>query len=96
MVDVHERFGDIKAVNGLSPTIHKGKIFGLLGPNGAGKTTLVNLAVGLLKPDAGTITLDGAGRPDGPAARKRIGVATQALALYMGLSAEENVRFSAA
>jgi ABC-2 type transport system ATP-binding protein len=93
MTDVRKQFGDIKAVNGLSLSIEKGEIFGLLGPNGAGKTTLVNLAVGLLKPDAGTITLDGAGRPDDPVARKRIGVATQSLAIYQDLSAEENVRF---
>jgi ABC-2 type transport system ATP-binding protein len=93
MTDVRKQFGDIKAVNGLSLSIEKGEIFGLLGPNGAGKTTLVNLAVGLLKPDAGTITLDGAGRPGDPVARKRIGVATQSLAIYQDLSAEENVRF---
>lgn len=43
----------------ISLSLRQGEIFGLLGPNGAGKTTLVNQIIGLVKPDAGRITLDG-------------------------------------
>jgi ABC-2 type transport system ATP-binding protein len=51
--------GTVKAVNNLSLTVKPGEIFGFLGPNGAGKTTLIKMMVGLLKPDRGTITING-------------------------------------
>jgi len=91
--NVRKAFGAIVAVDGLSLSIRQGEVFGLLGPNGAGKTTTVNMAVGLLKPDQGTIELDGAGSPDRPDVRAKIGVATQALALYDDLTGEENLSF---
>jgi ABC-2 type transport system ATP-binding protein len=68
-------------------------MFGLLGPNGAGKTTLLHLLAGVLTPDAGTISLDGADDPTRPDVRRKIGVAPQALAIYENLSGEENVAF---
>ena len=49
----------VKANDGISLGLEGGQVFGLLGHNGAGKTTLINQVVGLLKPDAGTIRLDG-------------------------------------
>jgi ABC-2 type transport system ATP-binding protein len=49
----------VKANDGISIGLKEGEVFGLLGHNGAGKTTLINQVVGLLKPDAGTIRLDG-------------------------------------
>jgi ABC-2 type transport system ATP-binding protein len=51
--------GAIKAVDNLDLTVNAGEIFGFLGPNGAGKTTTIKLIVGLLRPDAGTILLNG-------------------------------------
>jgi len=51
--------GKIKAVDDLSLTVRPGEIFGFLGPNGAGKTTTIKMIVSLLKPDAGTITING-------------------------------------
>ena len=80
-------------MDGLSLSIRKGELFGLLGPNGAGKSTSVSLAVGLLTPDSGTVTIEGHGNPADPAVRQKIGVAPQALALYDLLTAEENLRF---
>ena len=53
------RKGRVKANDGISLSIEKGEIFGLLGPNGAGKTTLVKQIIGLVKPDSGSITIDG-------------------------------------
>jgi ABC-2 type transport system ATP-binding protein len=91
--DVKKQFGSILAVDNLSLEIQKGEIFGLLGPNGAGKTTTVNMAVGLLKPDQGSIVLEGFGSPDRRDVRSKIGVATQALALYEDLTARENLNF---
>ena len=51
--------GKVKAVDDLSLVVPPGEIFGFLGPNGAGKTTTIKMIVGLLKPDTGTIGLNG-------------------------------------
>ena len=91
--NVRKSYGKLVAVDGLSLSIRKGELFGLLGPNGAGKSTTVSLAVGLLAPDAGTVTIEGHGDPVEPEVRRRIGVAPQALALYDLLTGEENLRF---
>ena len=90
---VLKKYGEITAVDGLSLALRRGEVLGLLGPNGAGKSTTVNLAVGLLSPDAGRVEIEGAGDPRTPAVRKRLGVAPQALALYDVLTGEENLRF---
>jgi len=51
--------GKVKAVDDLTLAVRPGEIFGFLGPNGAGKTTTLKMIVGLLKPDAGTIAVNG-------------------------------------
>ncbi len=90
---VRKRYGDLLAVDGLSLEVRRGEILGLLGPNGAGKTTTVGLATGLLRPDEGRVEVAGAGAPSTPAARGRLGVAPQALALYESLTGRENLAF---
>lgn len=71
------RFGSTTALDGVSLTIGAGSTTALLGPNGAGKTTMINLFLGLLAADSGTVSVFGgpAGRL---AARLRTGVAMQA------------------
>ena len=91
--NVRKTFGKTVAVDGLSLSVRKGEILGLLGPNGAGKSTSVSLSVGLLAPEAGTVTIEGSGNPAEPNVRQKIGVAPQALALYDTLTGEENLRF---
>ena len=49
---------DVPALDGVSMSIERGKIYGLLGPNGAGKTTLIRVLATLLKPDSGTATVE--------------------------------------
>ena len=83
----------ITALDGLSLTVAPGEVLGLLGPNGAGKSTAVNLATGVIAPDAGRVRIADYGSPLEPSTRHRIGVAPQALALYDRLSAEENLSF---
>jgi ABC-2 type transport system ATP-binding protein len=91
--NVSKRYGPTVAVDSLSLAVRRGEVLGLLGPNGAGKSTTVNLVVGLLSPDRGSVTIDGKGPPTNPSVRRLIGVAPQALAIYELLSAEENLRF---
>jgi ABC-2 type transport system ATP-binding protein len=91
--NVRKAFGRIVAVDGLSLSVRTGELFGLLGPNGAGKSTSVSMAVGMLTPDSGTVSIEGHGNPAAPAVRQAIGVAPQALALYDLLTGEENLAF---
>ena len=55
---ITKKFGDFKAVDDISLTVSKGEIFGFIGPNGAGKTTTIKMIAGLLKPDAGQISIN--------------------------------------
>ena len=86
-------FGTLRAVDGVSFDINAGETFGLLGPNGAGKSTTINMIVGVLGPDSGTVTIDGADTP--ARARRSIGVAPQSVSLYPELTGLENLRFFA-
>ena len=54
-----KRFGKREALKQVDLSVESGKIVGLLGPNGSGKTTLIKLANGLLRPDGGSIRIDG-------------------------------------
>jgi branched-chain amino acid transport system ATP-binding protein len=57
---LNKSFGGIVAVRNVDLTLHGGRVVGLIGPNGAGKTSLFNLITGVVKPDSGTVVLDGA------------------------------------
>ena len=92
---VRKNFGGLRALDGVNLHIKPGEIYGLLGPNGAGKTTLIRAIVGLVGPDAGTVTVLGRRMPDVDNLRN-VGYMTQQAALYPGLSVEENVQFFAA
>jgi len=91
--NLKKSYGSTVAVDGVSFEVQKGQTLGLLGPNGAGKTTTIQMLCGLLKPDAGKITLDGKTDPGQVEVRMSLGVVPQALALYEELSAMENLRF---
>ena len=90
---IAKRFGKTVAVDGLDLHVPKGEVFGLLGPNGAGKSTTISIATGLLRPDAGTVVIDGKGSPERAEVRGLIGLATQQISLYEDLTAEENLEF---
>ncbi|MEM8834853.1 MAG: ABC transporter ATP-binding protein [Planctomycetota bacterium] len=93
--ELRKSFGDLAAVDGLTMDVRRGETLGLLGPNGAGKTTTIHMLVGVLRPDAGEVIVDGSHHATDPDARRRIGVAPQSLSLYEDLSAAENLRFFA-
>ena len=59
IIGLRKVYGDIVAVDGISFDVRPKEIIGLLGPNGAGKTTTINMVLGVLRPDAGTIKIEG-------------------------------------
>jgi ABC-2 type transport system ATP-binding protein len=91
--DLHKTFGNNTAVDGVSFEVQRGETFGLLGPNGAGKTTTINMMIGVLRPDRGSVVVNGIRDSTSAAARMAIGVAPQTLALYEELTAAENLTF---
>jgi len=93
---LQKSFGEVKAVQGVSFTASDGKITGLLGPNGAGKSTTLRVLYTVLKPDAGSATIDGVNVvEDGLAARARIGTLPHGAGLYPHLTARENIAYYA-
>lgn len=95
--DIHKSFGDVRAVSGISFDAPDGKITGLLGPNGAGKSTTLRILYTVLKPDAGSATIDGADVVTHSLdARRRIGALPHGAGLYPHLTARENIAYYAA
>jgi ABC-2 type transport system ATP-binding protein len=92
---VSKSFGSLKVLDNVSLGVRTGEVYGLLGPNGSGKTTLIRMLVGLILPDAGSVTVLGTRMPN-VAVLSRVGYMTQQAALYPDLSVEENIRFFAA
>lgn len=83
-------FGDMKAVDGVSFTVHQGEIFGILGPNGAGKTTTLECIEGLAEPTSGqTFVLGMQTQAEPENVKQRIGVQLQASAYFDYLTLEE-------
>ncbi len=84
-----------RALNSINLDIRRGEIFGLLGPNGAGKTTLIGIICGLVRPTAGSVTVDGFDiRRDYRAARAQIGLVPQELSTDMFSKVWDTVSFS--
>jgi len=86
------KYPTVTALDAVTLEVQKQEFFGLLGPNGAGKTTLMNLLVGYINPNSGTIAIDGDNvTQDTLEIRKKIGFVPQSLALYDELTAHENL-----
>nr|WP_249110384.1 LPS export ABC transporter ATP-binding protein [Neokomagataea anthophila] len=81
-------------VQNVSLKVQRGEAVGLLGPNGAGKTTSFYMIVGLVQPDTGSITLDGAEITELPMyrrARLGVGYLPQEASIFRGLNVEQNI-----
>ena len=93
-VNLTRRFGDKTAVNQLSLTIPRGRIYGFLGPNGSGKTTTIRMLCGLLNPTSGSATVLGLSMPkEAERLRRKAGYMTQKFSLYDDLTVRENLEF---
>ena len=94
--DVHKAFGARKVLQGLDLEVHQGETFCIMGPSGCGKSVTLRHAIGLMKPDQGTVTVEGhdmatISRKDLRALRARMGYVFQEAALLNWLSAGDNV-----
>ena len=81
-------------VDGVSISVEQGSVVGLLGPNGAGKTTTFYMIVGIEKPDAGTVMLDGkdiSSMPMYERARAGIGYLPQEASIFSKMTVEDNI-----
>lgn len=84
----------VRAVDGLDLEVHQGEIFGFLGPNGAGKTTTIKMIVGILKPDEGSIVVNGVDVAKEPVqAKKQIGYVPDEAQLWDKLTGIEYLNF---
>jgi lipopolysaccharide export system ATP-binding protein len=94
VVGLGKSFRKRQVVKDVSLTVHRGEAVGLLGPNGAGKTTTFYMITGLIRPDGGTIALDGydiTRLPMYRRARLGIGYLPQEASIFRGLTVEQNV-----
>ncbi len=94
---IKKAFGDIHALNDVSLSVARGEVFGLIGHNGAGKSTLFKAMLGLIKPDAGEILVNGS-TLHGEAfrrVRRRIGYLPENIVFYDNLSGLETLWFFA-
>ncbi|WP_203580254.1 ABC transporter ATP-binding protein [Microbacterium hibisci] len=91
-----KRFGDKTAVSQVSFTVQPGKVTGFLGPNGAGKSTTMRMIVGLDRPTAGIVTVNGKPYAQLRAPLTEVGVLLDAKAVHTGRSARNHLRAMAA
>ncbi len=95
--DVHKRFGKQVVLNGVDFEVREGETVALLGPSGTGKSVLLKTMIGLIKPDSGTVVVDGKQvarlkRKELSELRSNIGYVFQNGALFDSMTVFENVR----
>lgn len=96
VTNLKKTYGDFTAVDGISFEINEGEIFGLLGPNGAGKTSTINMIIGLSRPAAGEILVDGIDvRTQLKKAQAIMGIVPDESNLYNEMDGFENLCFCA-
>ena len=85
-------YGTLRAVDDLSFTVEPGTITGFLGPNGAGKTTTLRMLLGLITPDAGTVTISGHPYSALPAPNNQVGAVLEASGFHPARSGRNHLR----
>jgi ABC-2 type transport system ATP-binding protein len=89
--ELHRRFGDVVALDGMTFTVEAGRVVGFLGPNGAGKTTAMRAVLGVTALDSGTIRFDG--REVDAQARRRFGYMPEERGLYPGMQVLDQLEY---
>jgi putative spermidine/putrescine transport system ATP-binding protein len=93
LTSVTKRYGDVKAVDGVSLDVADGEFLVLLGPSGCGKTTTLRVVAGFIEPTAGTVELGGRDVTALPPWKRNAGLVFQSYALFPHLTVNENVAF---
>jgi ABC-2 type transport system ATP-binding protein len=92
IVGLRKRYGRVAALDGLDLTVAEGTVVGLLGPNGAGKTTALRILVGLIRADAGSVTIEGRPVSRTWVGGERVGAMIALPVFYPHLSGLDNLR----
>ena len=91
---VTKTFGDTRAVDGIDLTVPAGTFYGLVGPNGAGKTTTLSMIAGLLRPDRGSIRVNGVDAASDPiGAKRQMGVLPDRLRTFDRLTGRQLLHY---
>ncbi len=87
-----KHYGDVRAVDGIDLSVHRGEIYAFLGRNGAGKTTTIRMLLGLIRPTAGEVTMLGTRiSPGVQAVFARVGYLVETATAYPNLTVRENL-----
>ena len=90
---VEKRFGQVRAVDGVTMDIREGEFFALLGPSGCGKTTLLRVLGGFEIPNAGDIIIDGQSMAAVPAHQRPVNMVFQNYAIFPHLNVRQNIAY---
>lgn len=91
---IHKRYGDVRALDGLDLTVDEGEVYGFLGRNGAGKSTALQIIMGITLPNSGEITLfDARIKGDDPTNRQHVGYVAQEQHFYEWMTAQRIGKF---
>jgi putative spermidine/putrescine transport system ATP-binding protein len=93
LTDLAKRYGEVRAVDGISLDVAPGEFFTLLGPSGSGKTTTLRLIAGFELPDTGTVELAGADVTRAPAYARDVNTVFQDYALFPHMTVRQNVEY---
>jgi ABC-2 type transport system ATP-binding protein len=96
VANLHRRYGDVHAVQGLDFQLRRGEVLGFLGPNGAGKTTTMQMICGVLAPSEGVVRIGGVDLLENPIeAKRQLGYLPEQPPLYREFTVDEYLRYCA-
>ena len=91
--NITKTFGSFKALDDLTMTVPKGTVYGLVGPNGAGKSTAIRHALGVYRPDSGSVTFEGMPVYENPEVKNRIGSIPDEIFYFPSATLEDMRKF---